>query len=166
MSAAEERVHFVDEAEVRALAADAFDEHRRRILAILPEADVQHVGSTAVPGSLTKGDLDIQVRVKAEHFPEADVALARHYERNVASTHSATFSSFKDDEAEPPLGIQLTVAGGPEDFFVRLRDFLIATPEINERYNELKRKFEGATMEEYRAAKSAFVEEMLQRAQP
>jgi GrpB-like predicted nucleotidyltransferase (UPF0157 family) len=161
MDSEDERIHFVNEAEIRARVTAAFEAHQRRILAWCPRVEVEHVGSTAVPGSLTKGDLDIQVRVSAEQFAETDAALGRHYARNVESTHSATFSSFKDDGADPPLGIQLTAIGGPEDFFVRIREFLIANEESNERYNELKRRFEGATMAEYRAAKSAFLEELL-----
>ena len=42
--------------------------HKKIIKEYLPEADVQHVGSTAIPKSLTKGDLDIQVRVSSQHF--------------------------------------------------------------------------------------------------
>lgn len=30
---------------------------------LIPNADVQHVGSTAIQNSLTKGDIDIQIRV-------------------------------------------------------------------------------------------------------
>ena len=78
----------------------------------------------------------------------------------------STFSSFQEDYAAPPLGIQLTVIGGPEDFFFRLRDYLISRPEANARYNALKRRFEGATMDEYRAAKSAFLEALLAQLDP
>jgi GrpB-like predicted nucleotidyltransferase (UPF0157 family) len=122
---------------------------------------VHHVGSTAVPGSLTKGDLDFQVRVPLEQFGYSDSVLSGNYERKVGSTHSQTFSSFKDDRTDPPVGIQLTAIGGSEDFFYRLRDCLIAHPESNERYNALKRKYEGAAMDEYRAAKSQFMDTLL-----
>ena len=130
-----ERVNFVTEDSIRALTNAAFETHRRRLKSLLPEAEIQHVGSTAVPGSLTKGDLDIQLRVPAAKFHAADAALARYYERNVASTHSSTFSSFKDDRTNPPLGLQLTVIGGPEDKFCLLRDHLLAHPDANRSYN-------------------------------
>ena len=156
-----ERVSFVPESAIRGRVEAAFIHHRELLASLLPEAEAHHIGSTAVQGSLTKGDLDIQVRVAAEQFAHADAVLASHYERNIASTHSPTFSSFKDDSADPPLGIQLTVAGGQDDFFCRLRDYLIAHPEVNERYNALKRRFDGALMADYRAAKSAFIEALL-----
>ncbi|MFE3575677.1 GrpB family protein [Lysinibacillus sp. NPDC059133] len=49
---------------------------------LLPEADIQHVGSTAIPDSVTKGDLDIQVRVSAEQFSIAVELLSNLYDRN------------------------------------------------------------------------------------
>ena len=159
---APERVSFISEAVVRERVGSAFARHRQRLARLLPYADAQHIGSTAVLGSLTKGDLDIQLRVTAERFARADAILASHYERNVASAHSPTFSSFKDDSDDPPLGLQLTVAGGPDDFFCQLRDYLIAHPEANERYNNLKRRFEGALMTDYRIAKSDFLEVLLE----
>ena len=161
-----ERASFVPEPVIRERVEAAFAGHHRRLALLFPASDILHVGSTAVPGSLTKGDLDIQIRVTAGQFACADAGLAVHYQRNRDSSHSSTFSSFKDDDAEPPLGIQLTVAGGPEDFFWKLRDHLIAHPEANERYNQLKRRFEGATMTDYRAAKSDFMELLLTHVRP
>ena len=114
-----------------------------------------------MPGSLTKGDLDIQVRIRIEEFAAADSTLANYYERNVLSHRSQTFSSFKDDTSDPPLGIQLTGIGAPEDFFIPLRDYLIAHPDRNEQYNQLKRHFDGAAMDDYRLAKSSFLEALL-----
>lgn len=154
---AKEHVHFVPEAALRTQIAAAFETHRQRLSVLLPSAEIHHIDSTAVPGSLTKGDLDVQVRVRADAFARADAVLAGHYARNEASDRTGTFSSFKEDGGDPALGIQLTAIDGPEDFFRRLRDYLRAHPEANERYNALKRRFEGARMDEYRAAKAAFL---------
>ena len=158
-----EHVSFVPEAAIRDRVAGAFEYHRQRLSTLLPNAETHHIGSTAVPGSLTKGDLDIQVRVAIKQFALADGVLAEHYNRNVTSNHTRTFSSFKEDSADPPLGIQLTAVGGPEDYFCRLRDHLTAHPEANERYNALKRRFEGAMMDDYRAAKSTFMDALLEQ---
>jgi GrpB-like predicted nucleotidyltransferase (UPF0157 family) len=151
-----ERVSFIYEATVREQVEAAFERHSLKLRQLLPGAEIHHIGSTAVAGSLTKGDLDIQLRVTAEEFGHVDEVLAQRYERNVGSAHSTTFSSFKDDGADPPLGIQVTIIGGPEDFFFKMRDYLKGNPEENERYNNLKKQFEGALMSEYRSAKAAF----------
>jgi len=44
-----------------------------------------------------------------------------------------------------------------------VRDYFIANADVNERYNNLKREFEGATMDDYRTAKSAFLEALIKR---
>ncbi len=163
---AAERVHFVPEEARRAQAAVAFETHRQRLGALLPNAEIHHVGSTAVPGSWTKGDLDIQVRVRPDELARADAVLARHYARNEASDRTRTFSSFKDDGSSPALGIQLTAMGGAEDHFCFLRDYLNAHPEANAHYNALKRRFEGAPMQEYRAAKAIFLAGLIEKKQP
>ena len=49
----------------------------------------------------------------------------------------------------------------PEDFFCTLRDHLLVNLETNEQYNELKRRFEGTERGDYRAAKSTFMEALL-----
>ncbi|MDM5248534.1 GrpB family protein [Lysinibacillus sp. G4S2] len=83
---------------------------------LLPEADIQHVGSSAIPNSVTKGDLDIQVRVSTEQFSKAVELLSNVYERNEESAKIDTFRAFKVDTSNPPLGIQLTGNDSELDF--------------------------------------------------
>ena len=160
------RVHFHQESSRREAVAAAFAAHRQRLGELLPGAEIHHIGSTAVPGSLTKGDLDINVRVPFAEFVSAASVLAASYPANAESSRSATFLSFADEGASPPLGIQLTAIGGPEDFFCLLRDHLQSHPAINEEYNDLKRRCEGADMEDYRRAKSLFLEALLASLRP
>ena len=154
---------FVPEETIRQEVEQAYRLHRACLEKLLVDVEVHHVGSTAVPGSLTKGDLDIQVRLTPERFEEAVAILGQHYQRNMGSTRTMTFASFKDDSARPPLGIQLCAAGGPEDFFCRLRDFFLDHPNANRKYNDLKTRFQGGDMDEYRKEKSAFLEGLLQQ---
>ncbi|MFL5358971.1 GrpB family protein [Archangium sp.] len=156
-----ETVRFLPHAQVRERAEAAFREHHARLSSLLPYADVQHVGGTAIPGARTKGDLDIQVRVPAERFVEADAVLARHYARNEGSDRTPEFASFHDESLPVPLGIQLTAMGGSRDFFSRARDRLLEHPEWVAEYDALKAKWEGGSMEAYREEKSAFFEKLL-----
>jgi GrpB-like predicted nucleotidyltransferase (UPF0157 family) len=156
----EELLHFVPETEVRAAVDRLWQTERKKLLRLLPEADVQHVGSTAVPDSLTKGDLDIQVRVAAADFADAEAVLASHYQRNTKSDRAIGFASFTDTKAQPPLGVQLTAVDSPEDRFYRFRDVLKAHPPLREAYDTLKRGWEGRPMAGYRAEKAAFFDEL------
>lgn len=134
---------------------------QREIARLLPDADIQHVGATAIPGAQTKGDLDINVRVASPAFSAADGLLALRFERNAGSLHTATLSSFRDDRADPPLGVQLTARGSIDDCFIAFRDGLRADLKLLAAYNALKRASDGMAMAEYRAQKSAFVERVL-----
>lgn len=151
-----------DDAEARADADRLFARVAVDLAQVLPaSAEIRHVGATAVSGCLTKGDLDIVVRVPAADFLSADAALARRFARNAGSKRTETFSSFEDDAAMPHLGIQLTVVGSEDDGFHLFAEALRGDANCVARYNALKRAFHGQPMEAYRAAKGRFVAEVL-----
>lgn len=68
----------------------------------MPGADVLHVGSTVVTHSLTKGDLNIQVRVTPEFFLKEVQILSRFYGLNEGSVKTDCFRAFKEDSTVPP----------------------------------------------------------------
>ena len=158
----DERVHFVAEESIRPVIERVFEVHRRNLSQLLPDADIQHIGGTSVSGSLTKGDLDIQVRVSQNSFAAAEESLSNRYGRNDDSVRTGEFVSFKDDSLSPPLGIQLTAIGSQFDSFCKLRELLRSRTDLLEQFNTLKRRHEGCSMEEYRAAKNAFLESILE----
>ena len=109
-----------DDRQAREAAERLFETVRRDLHAILPAtAEVLHVGATAVPGCLTKGDLDVVVRVRRLDFEAAQTALAACFPRNRGSTRTAEFAAFEDEKQTPHLGVQLTVKGGAFDVFHR-----------------------------------------------
>jgi len=122
------------------------------------------MGATAVPGALTKGDLDLLVRVSAEEFVPAVETLQAQYEIHQPENWTETYASFKEVAAEMPVGLQLVVAGSDLDrAFVELRALLRKSPDLLERLNELKRSFEGGDPDAYVEAKGALIEDLLQR---
>lgn len=152
----------VDPVRARDEAQRLFEAVSKSLETILPpNADVRHIGSTAVPGCLTKGDLDIVVRVPQKHFADTDVALASRFTRNVASIRTETFSAFEDVSSYPHLGIQLAAIDGPFDDFHRFVEALHKSPRLVEEYNALKLSYNGADMALYRSAKDAFIERVL-----
>ncbi len=154
-------VYFHEQEKFRKHAEELFLKEQKRILRAVPSADVQHIGSTAIPGSLTKGDLDIQVRVKQKDFVKAQNALSKMYKPNKGNPPTKTYASFKDDNAKISLGIQLTVIGSREDNFTNLRDILVSNKKHLKSYNALKKQYQGKSMREYRKAKGKFIEKVL-----
>ena len=63
-----EFVHFVQSSQIDADVNALVDQETRRIMRLLPYVDVHHVGSTAIPNALTKGDVDLNVRVPPSNF--------------------------------------------------------------------------------------------------
>jgi GrpB-like predicted nucleotidyltransferase (UPF0157 family) len=160
----DEVVFFLSEDRVRLHVQSRFERLKRELIEVVPGADVQHVGSTAIAGSLTKGDLDVQVRVTAAEYGEAKETLSRRFEVNEGGFSAPDAISFEDTSEEPSAGIHLTVVGGSADAQWRFRDLLIASESLRREYDELKRRFEGKSMAAYREAKDDFVRRVLDEA--
>jgi GrpB-like predicted nucleotidyltransferase (UPF0157 family) len=151
-----ERVSFKPASFFKDIAANVFEGQRKRLLNQLPFAEVHHIGSTAIPGSITKGDLDVNVRVRPQEFAKAVERLRAMYAINQPTNWTATFASFKDSRVGMDFGVQLTTIGSSEDTFLVHRDILLSHPELVEQLNILKISYEGKFMEEYRRAKADF----------
>ena len=106
---------------------------------LLPGADIEHIGATAISGAITKGDVDVTVRVNPAEFRAAADTLAAHFAIKQRENWTADFASFGDDTGfELPVGVQLVARDSEADQFVFLRDYFIANPEALADYNRLK----------------------------
>jgi GrpB-like predicted nucleotidyltransferase (UPF0157 family) len=151
------------EAEIREVAKSAFERHRDRALDLIPGAEVEHVGSTSIPGALTKGDVDMLVRVQAGEFVAAVGALRQLYAVHQPENWTPTYASFVDSAAtDPPIGVQLVVTGSADDaLFGPFRDALIRDPRLLSDYNALKRRLDGEDYQHYTDVKGKFVRDVL-----
>lgn len=57
--------------EYQDLCYTQFQAYKRRVSLLLPDAVVEHVGSSAIPGAISKGDLDIYVGVQPRELEGA-----------------------------------------------------------------------------------------------
>ncbi|MBI3494731.1 GrpB family protein [Candidatus Saccharibacteria bacterium] len=150
-------MHFVSSDSMWELARDAFKEEKELILGLVPTADVQHIGSTVIPGAITKGDLDIQVSVSRKEFNIAVDRLRTRYAVSYPDIWSDTFACFQDHtDPQLPIGVQLTMRGADCDDFYKMRDKFIEDPQLLEQYNSFKRGFEGRAEPDYKQAKREF----------
>ncbi len=165
MSAVEdESVNFALEQSFREAVGELFARVEAQLSALLPGSDIQHVGSTAIPGSLTKGDLDVQVRVTSDKYDAAKEVLSKQYRVNFGGFASKDAISYEDYSSQPSFGVHLTVIDGTADIQWRFRDLLVASAALREEYDQLKRRFNGGSMAKYRDAKAMFVERVLRDA--
>ena len=129
---------------------------------LLPYASIEHIGSTSVPDSLTKGDLDIGVGTDPELLESSANILEKRFDRNLESDRTPEFCAFKSAHEPIEVGIQLYAKGSIfERRFIEWRDALLHDPELLVSYNGLKARFEGKLMQDYRAAKSKFIRDYL-----
>jgi GrpB-like predicted nucleotidyltransferase (UPF0157 family) len=156
----DELIALVREEEIRERVAAIFARRRAELEGMLPGARIEHVGSTAVPGSLTKGDLDICVIVSGEEFERASRVVADRFVVHQPENWSATLASFTaPSEDGIDVGVQLVPAGSADErHFVGWRDRLRGDPELRARYDELKRRHQTDGMDAYRAAKEQLIQ--------
>jgi GrpB-like predicted nucleotidyltransferase (UPF0157 family) len=130
----------VREQVIRARVGAVFERQEARLAELLPRARIEHVGATAVAGSLTKGDLDICLVVDpAESVAAVDV-LSGAFSVHQPENWTAGLASFiAPPEDGVVIGIQLVAAGGEEErWFIGWRERLRDDPGLRARYDRCK----------------------------
>ncbi len=135
-----------------------FDALRARIAAVLPQAAIEHIGSSSVSGALTKGDVDVLVSVDDDDFPGASRLLSDCFARNEANEERPGFVSYEGRLFGRDFGVQLCAASLDDYRFLAFRNLLIDSPSVLAEYNNLKAASIKFTKEAYCDAKYEFIE--------
>ncbi len=134
---------------------------RLSIAGLLPDARIEHVGASAIDGAWSKGDLDVCVVVcAARHTAAVELLLAHGWHVKQDTLRSDQLCMLVSNEIED-VALQVVSADSKFMFFMTFRDRLNADPALVERYNQIKQQHADAPAEQYRAAKSAFIEQVL-----
>lgn len=133
-----------------------------RLRRIVAHAEISEVGSTALAGVIGKGDVDFGVRVRRQDFERTRALLDRAFSRNPRQLSNEQFQGYTVDAAID-VAIQLFVADGDYDVFDRFLSALRSDRSLVDAYNALKRQWNGRPMDDYRAAKDAFIDGVLRR---
>jgi GrpB-like predicted nucleotidyltransferase (UPF0157 family) len=158
-------VQIQPESSLRIQVERAVERNSRVIRTLAPNSEVEHIGATSVPGALTKGGVDLLVRVSEADFQDALARLAARYAPHYPDDWTSSLASFKEQpERDLPVGVQLVVAGSEDDrLFVSWRERLLSDPDLLDRYNSFKASHEGDEYEEYTEAKAGFIAGILGR---
>lgn len=150
--------------DLKPIAAEVLAKVGARIAAALPDVEVHHIGATAIAGALTKGDLDVVLRVGSQDFAAATEKLRAVFDVKQPENWTPYFASFgSDSDFALSVGVQLVIENSEADFFLFARDYLASHPEALAAYNQLKRNFSGLGPEAYWAAKERFFAEIIAR---
>ena len=147
---------------LKPITSDVLTKVCLRIAAALPEVEVYHVGATAIPGALTKGDLDVVVRVEADEFHAAVEMLRGAFAVKQPENWDPWFASFgSDTDFAMPVGVQLVVKDSEADFFLFVRDYLISHPDALALYNLAKQESASLEAKAYWNAKDRVLAQIL-----
>ena len=98
--------------DLRPTAGLIVEDIRARLAALVPGLEVHHVGATAMPAAVTKGDVDVVVRVSSAQFSALVEALKPSFTEKQRENWTPEFASFGDESSYAlPVGVQ--VVGRP-----------------------------------------------------
>jgi len=110
-------------------------------------------GGTSLPGALTKGDIDLHLRVLPQHFEAVVARLRTVYSTASPQAWANTLAVF-DIPGSRPTSVAVTPRGSEHDErFMRTWDALRRRPDLLAAYNELKA---AAGARDYERQKSEF----------
>lgn len=128
----------------------------------VPESRIEHVGASAVPGAISKDDLDVFVGVPQERFAQTIGALERlGYSVKAGTLRTESLCMLETDWYPTPVALQVVENGSRFEMFLTFRDALRRDAALLCQYNDMKRACEGLGEDCYRARKAAFIEGVL-----
>jgi GrpB-like predicted nucleotidyltransferase (UPF0157 family) len=149
--------------------ARLFDEEGTRLRSVLPSdaLDIQHVGSTAVPGLRAKPIIDIAIAARhhalADTWQEPMASLGYDFPGDIGIPDHRIYGR---DPGIRRFLIHVVDAGGPRwSQFIQFRDRLRADPQLAAQYEAAKTaaaaRYPSGVRAQYSAAKTSFIEAVL-----
>jgi GrpB-like predicted nucleotidyltransferase (UPF0157 family)/N-acetylglutamate synthase-like GNAT family acetyltransferase len=147
--------------ELASEVARVLEDAEGELQSLVPGIELHHIGATSMPDGLTKGDVDVNLRLPPDRFEQVVAALSTRFDIAQPQNWTSTYASFSDDGMLLPLGIQVTVEGSDDDFLVSLRDELRDDAALRRRYEQIKREAAPAGRDAYWFAKDNFLRGIL-----
>ena len=134
---------------------------RERLRALGVVGELVLTGGTSVPGALTRGDIDLHLRVRPAAFARTVALLRRTYIVVHPEIWGPTLATF-GVPAALETGMAVTPAGSVHDLrFTRTWQLLAADPALLDQYNGVKLA-DTAGGSTYEDRKSAFFDRLLE----
>ena len=139
-------------------AVAAFEDAQLLLSAILPDARIEHVGASAVPGAYSRGGVDLCVIVPRDGLREALGVLGEAgFALRPGAPRSEQQCTLDAPDGDNPLTVHLVETGSRFEAFTRLRDALRADATLLARCNAIKIDAAARGEAAYRVAKTEFI---------
>ncbi len=140
-----------------------FTKLSRELRLVLPEARIEHMGSSSIPGSISKGDLDVFVGVDQVNFNDALEEIKRiGFVEKIGTFRSNELCMLVTTKYDYDVAVQLVSNGSEFENFLRFRNILRSSTDLVKKYNAVKLLAENLDENEYRKNKSDFIVHVLQ----
>lgn len=131
---------------------------------ILPKAKIEHIGASSIPGSISKGDLDVYVGVDSSYFNLAiELIKSIGFYEKEGTFRSEELCMLVTDKFNYDVAIQLVANGSEFEDFLVFRNLLRDDHELVLKYNNIKTLAQSLSDDDYRKEKNKFIERVLRR---
>ncbi|MCY4129247.1 MAG: GrpB family protein [Gammaproteobacteria bacterium] len=155
-------MRFLDPHQYQAEIGRLFEVVAKEVSRLLPNANIEHIGASAIPGAVSKGDLDVFVGVDEHELEKAVHCLERNgYRVKTDTLKNESLCMLESSSYEYPVALQVVANGSEFEMFLTFRDALRANDNLLKEYNQMKHLCEGMSETRYRNRKSAFIEKVL-----
>jgi GrpB-like predicted nucleotidyltransferase (UPF0157 family) len=121
-----------DSSNYQAQAATVFASVADEVSHLLPDVQIEHIGASAIPGAVSKGDLDICVLVAPQaHAQAVQVLEAASYAIKADTLRTPALCMLLSPRADMDVALQVVAKGSEFEFFLHLRDALRADPALS-----------------------------------
>lgn len=142
-----------------------FLQTKQDLALIIPNCIIEHIGSSAIPQAISKGDLDICVIVPTDTQLEDIVQILKiqGYTEKTNTLRTAELCMLLSPRDDLDLALQVIQQGSEFENFIYFRDVLRKNLELVDEYNQLKAQSAQLSHEMYRQAKAEFIHQILIR---
>ncbi|MFV5442712.1 GrpB family protein [Acinetobacter oleivorans] len=152
---------FLEPEQYQQRCAQLFNSYHKDISTLLPFAQIEHIGSSAIPNAISKGDLDIYIEVIPEQFVFAIEQLKTlnfvEKQNTLRTDELCMLESLNNDD----VAFQIVVTDSVFTFFLTFRNKLMDSPALVNEYNQLKLECSHLNHDQYRTIKAIFINRVL-----
>ena len=154
-------LRFIEPSKYQEKCEALYRNFKDRIEAIVPTALIVHIGSSSIPGLISKGDLDIYVGVEeSEHADSVEKLTDAGYTIKKDTLRTEQLCMLETENRN--VALQIVARGSKFDrAFLSFSERMRSSEALKERYNQLKRESIDLSETEYRERKAKFIESVL-----
>ncbi|MEI8632691.1 GrpB family protein [Vibrio sp. PP-XX7] len=154
---------FLSAEHYQATCDERFSYYQAKVRQLLSNVRVEHIGSSSIPGAISKGDLDIFIGVDAAELENAVRTLATLGFQEKQHTLRTPVLCMLESLTEE-VAFQVVANDSEFESFLTFRDKLRSDADLVREYNALKMSCASLSHDAYRERKSVFVERVIAQA--